>query len=400
MMKNSPSPFQNDAISVAEVGEHIRTTCALPSPVSTVGAEVEWLVIARDDPSARPTVATTEEAIAGLTFPGGSRVTFEPGGQVELSSVPARTPDEVHAALLSDFAVLRAALRSRGLELVASAHDTKRAPRRVSDHPRYMAMERWFAAGGWASAPEMMCNTAAVQVNVGCGPDPSATWRRAHALAPIVAAAFAHSPGAGWASQRLRAWSALDPSRISSALATGDAVADWTAFALAARPLLWSDPHRELQPIQGTYSFEEWINGAPCAPRPPSYEDLALHLSTLFPPVRLKGWLEIRVIDMPPAAWWPVPLAVVSALMGTSAPLAGDAEWLGLADGISWEDAARLGLASPALASAADCAVERAEKILVDQSSQLAELVAAYRERFIAPHLGGRINADPAPARR
>ena len=66
----------------------------------------------------------------------------------------------------------------------------------------------------------MMCNTAAIQVNVGLGePDQvAARWRLANQLGPTLIACFANSPFAGglpsgWQSSRLRAWWALDPTR-------------------------------------------------------------------------------------------------------------------------------------------------------------------------------------------
>ena len=45
----------------------------------------------------------------------------------------------------------------------------------------------------------------------------------------------------------------------------------------------------------------------------PTADDLAYHLTTLFPPVRPKGWLELRMIDALPDPWWRVPVAVAAA---------------------------------------------------------------------------------------
>lgn len=382
-------------LSATDVSDLLSATCALPSAVPTVGAELEWLVADLTDASARPTVAFLEDALCDVQLPAGSRLTFEPGGQLELSSVPARTPDEVAEALRADIAVLRPALRAHRLDLVAEAHDPGRAPVRVSDRPRYEAMESWFEDGGWTTAPEMMCNTASVQVNVGCGPDPALSWRRAHSIAPVLAAAFAASPDDGWASSRLRAWAGLDPSRTMAALSSGDPVADWTAYALAAKPIAWRDSEGRVRRADGTFTFAEWIDGAPCAPRPPTAADLELHVSTLFPPVRLKGWLEIRVMDMAPHDWWAVPVAVVSALLdGSGRGLEEDTGWLDAAAAVTWQDAGRHGLGSQVLAEAADHAFALAESILARQNSTLTELVGRYRSCFITPRLG----LHPSPA--
>ena len=65
----------------------------------------------------------------------------------------------------------------------------------------------------------MMCNTAAIQVNVGLGDARMVDrWRLANALGPTLIASFANSPfgdgvPSGWQSSRLRAWWPLDPTR-------------------------------------------------------------------------------------------------------------------------------------------------------------------------------------------
>src|SRR5690348_7096898 len=51
-------------------------------------------------------------------LPRGSTITFEPGGQVELSSRPSRTVGEVCEAVATDLAVLREALSRQGVDLV------------------------------------------------------------------------------------------------------------------------------------------------------------------------------------------------------------------------------------------------------------------------------------------
>ena len=47
----------------------------------------------------------------------------------------------------------------------------------------------------------------------------------------------------------------------------------------------------------------------------PDAEDLSTHLTTLFPPVRPRGWFEVRYLDAQPWPWWPVPMAVLHALL-------------------------------------------------------------------------------------
>ena len=53
---------------------------------------------------------------------------------------------------------------------------------------------------------------------------------------------------------------------------------------------------------------------------PPTADDLSYHMSTLFPPVRPRGHLELRMIDAQPGDGWIVPTAVVSALVDDPGP--------------------------------------------------------------------------------
>ena len=83
-------------------------------------------------------------------------------------------------------------------------------------------------------------------------------------------------------------------------------------------------------------------------PRPPTADDLDYHLTTLFPPVRPRGYVEIRCIDALPDRWWPAVAALTATLVDdpVAADLAADA-CAPVAD--AWEAAARAGLADPAV---------------------------------------------------
>ena len=81
----------------------------------------------------------------------------------------------------------------------------------------------------------------------------------------------------------------------------------------------------------------------------PTIDDFAYHLTTLFPPVRPRGWLELRMIDALQEEWWPVAVAVTAALLDDPAASDIAAEAV---DPVrdSWTAAARDSLAVPALA--------------------------------------------------
>ena len=67
-------------------------------------------------------------------------------------------------------------------------------------------------------------------------------------------------------------------------------------------------------------TFRDWLRGA--GEHRPTSEDLAYHVSTLFPPVRPRGHLELRMIDAQPADGWIVPAGLVAALLAD--PVAAD----------------------------------------------------------------------------
>jgi glutamate--cysteine ligase len=104
-------------------------------------------------------------------------------------------------------------------------------------------------------------------------------------------------------------------------------------------------------PVRTNLSFARWMTDGHELGFP-TVDDLAYHLTTLFPPVRPKGWLELRMIDAVPDPWWRVAVAVTTALLD-------DAEASSVAERACrpiagcWVEAATAGLAHPGLASAA-----------------------------------------------
>jgi len=68
-----------------------------------------------------------------------------------------------------------------------------------------------------------------------------------------------------------------------------------------------------LHPVADGIRFNEWWAGA--AGAPPSAEDWRVHLTTLFPEIRPRGWMEIRSIDAPGPDWWGVPITILPAIL-------------------------------------------------------------------------------------
>jgi glutamate--cysteine ligase len=174
----------------------------------------------------------------------------------------------------------------------------------------------------------MMRATAAVQLNLDASTENGdidgyrARWQLAHRLDPVLVAAFANSPlwhgkPTGWRSTRQAVWEHLDPSRTRSPQGlppNADLRDDWSRFALDAGLLCV----RRTAPADWTappgHSFASWLQGG-ITERPATQADLDYHLSTLFPPVRARGWLKLRMIDAQPGDGWIVPALLTTVLL-------------------------------------------------------------------------------------
>src|SRR5689334_2094485 len=302
--------------------QHIGETCLADGPVGKVGLEVEAHCFDLADPTRRPGWAELTDAITRVpALPGGSAITVEPGGAVELSGPPMDDPVTAIAAMTADRATLRAAFAQAGLGLVLLGADPLRPAKRVNPGDRYLAMEQFFTASQTGEAgAAMMTSTASVQVNLDAGPREG--WadrvRLAHALGPTMIAIAANSPllggqFTGWQSTRQRVWSQLDSARCGPILGTNgdDPAADWARYALKAPVMLVHSP--EPTPVTDWVPFADWADGRVLlGGRRPTLADLDYHLTTLFPPVRPRRWLEIRYLDSLPDAVWP---AVVFTLV-------------------------------------------------------------------------------------
>jgi gamma-glutamylcysteine synthetase len=217
---DSPGKLTED-----EAEAHVRGVCFKTGPPERTGVELEWLVRDRSDPRALIPVDRLDAALAPVEAPGllprGSRLTREPGGQVELSSLPAATYAACVEAMALDLATLRQALADAGLALLGRGLEPYRRPPRVLEHPRYRAMELFFDRDGpWGRT--MMRRTASLQINLDSGDDGDGPtgyryrWELAHRIGPVLVAAFANSPlsagrPTGWLSTPQATRSRMDP---------------------------------------------------------------------------------------------------------------------------------------------------------------------------------------------
>jgi len=344
-------PMPSTPLTVTDAAGIIGDAGFGPQPHG-VGLELEYFVVGAFGSPVTDieTLRTIVEADGEL--PCASRLTFEPGGQLEISTARRDSGPEAIEAAQRDSLAVRSRLAAHGLSCIAVGTDAGGQRPRVLDEPRYRAMAEYFARRGCAGAT-MMRNTASMQVNVPYAPDLDAQWEYAHDLAPVLAAVFAHSPlldrrPTGWQSTRLATWAALDPARTRPvALAAVSAREAWTAYALAAPVMLRQDGPDCTVP--GTpLTLQDWIERGHDGTRPDE-NDIAYHLTTLFPPIRPRGWLECRMLDAVPEPWWAVAAAVtITALTHAETR----ALLTPVVDGASdrWLDAAWYGVHDPTLA--------------------------------------------------
>jgi glutamate--cysteine ligase len=268
-------------------------------------------------------------------------------------------------------------------------------------------MENFFdRQGPWGR--QMMCGTASVQVCVDAGDDGAgasgyrARWRLAHAIGPVLVAAFANSSlregrPTGWRSTRQEIWANMDPGRTRAPapyMADGDPRDEWTAYALDAELMCIREPGSPNWSAPPGLTFRDWLQCGPATPpglRPPTPDDLDYHLTTLFPPVRPHGHMELRMIDAQAGDGWIVPAAVVTALMDDAQ--AADAALAAVEplwdqrrdDQDPWLRAARCGPDDAVVSLAAKQCFEAAGRALSKSGTPapIQRAVSDYTERYV-----------------
>lgn len=317
-----PTHDPDVALSHADVARLVADAVhGQPTTGSGVGLELELLPITRTTPTRRlrlaepvgPVPPITE--VVGLARADaeahGSSLTVEPGGQVEVAtSCCQRVPDALDELTRTTGRVAARFDAAGGVLLAAGLdvwHDLASAPQQLPA-PRYRRMHAHLAARG-DDGPLMMRHTCALQINLdlGTGAEADARWAVTNLLAPLATATFAASPasvdGQRVRSRRSLAWQVLDPTRTGFApgfLADrGDVVDHVLELALAADVLLLA-ADRPASARPDVRSLGDWLRHSHAVGRP-TEADVREHLTTLFPEVRARGFLELRAVDAVPA---------------------------------------------------------------------------------------------------
>ena len=252
------------------------------------------------------------DKIIALTDPHGmGNVSLEPGGQFELSGAPLATVhdtcEEVHEHLVQ-VREIGDALGIGFLGLGASPTWT-RAETPVMPKGRYKIMAPYMDKVG-RYGRDMMFRTCTVQVNLDFGSEADMVkkLRVALALQPIATALFANSPFLegkpnGFLSFRSEVWTDTDKARsgmLPFAFEPGMSFERYVDYALDV-PMYFVMRDGKYLNTAGE-SFRKFLEGKlPQLPgEKPVAKDWADHLTTIFPEVRLKQYMEMRGTDSGP----------------------------------------------------------------------------------------------------
>ena len=249
------------------------------------------------------------EAIIGLHDEiGGGAISLEPGGQFELSGAPLETIHEAEQELDVHFAALKQVAEPLGIGFLSlgmsplwSLAETPRMPKQ-----RYAIMTDYMPKVGIRGL-DMMYRTATVQTNLDymSEADMVAKLRVSLALQPLATALFANSPFlegrlTGWQSERSAIWLDTDAGRTGMmpfAFEDGMGFERYVDYALDV-PMYFVKRGDRYHDVAGE-SFRDLLAGRLRAMpgERAVLSDWANHLSTIFPEVRLKRYLEMRGAD-------------------------------------------------------------------------------------------------------
>ena len=255
-----------------------------------------------------------EGRIIGLADPtGGGAISLEPGGQFELSGAPLetlhQTCSEVHAHLaqLREIATpLGIGFLGTGMSPTWTLEETPVMPK-----SRYGIMTNYMPKVGTRGL-DMMYRTCTIQVNLDFASEADMVrkMRIGLALQPVATALFANSPFTdgkvnGMQSARAHIWLDTDNNRagaLPQAFEDGfgyEAYVDWALDV----PMYFIKRGSTYHDVTGS-SFRDLMDGThPAMPgERATLSDWTNHLSTLFPDVRLKRYIEMRGADGGPWA--------------------------------------------------------------------------------------------------
>lgn len=252
------------------------------------------------------------EAIIGLyDVTGGGAISLEPGGQFELSGAPVESVHQTCAELQAHLMQVKTIADPLGIGFLALGHSPlwSLADTPVMPKGRYRIMANYMPKVGTRGL-DMMFRTSTVQVNLDFASeaDMVAKLRVSLALQPLATALFANSPFTegrlnGMLSMRSEIWRDTDNARAGMmpfAFEDGMGFEAYVDYALEV-PMYFVKRGATYHDVAGA-SFRDLLEGrlTQLPGERATMSDWANHLSTIFPEVRLKRYLEMRGADAGP----------------------------------------------------------------------------------------------------
>ena len=252
-----------------------------------------------------------KDNIIGLSMPDcplGGTITLEPGGQLELSGAPLNniheTCNEVHTHLHQ----IREVGDNLGIGMLGLGFSPKWTREETPKMPkaRYDIMTRYMPSKGNLGL-DMMYRSCTVQVNLDFSDEADMVkkFRVGLALQPIATALFANSPITegkpnGFLSFRSEIWKDTDPDRtgmLPFVFEDGMCFERYVEYALDV-PMYFVYRNGEYKDATGN-TFRDFLEGKlDILPgERPTLSDWSDHLTTIFPEVRLKRFIEMRGAD-------------------------------------------------------------------------------------------------------
>lgn len=242
---------------------------------------------------------------------GGGAISLEPGGQFELSGAPVATIHETCTELQSHLDQLRRVAEPLGIGFlgIGMAPTWTRAQMPVMPKRRYKIMTAYMPKVGTLGL-DMMYRTCTVQANLDYASEADMVrkLRVSLALQPIATALFANSPFTegrpnGFLSFRSEIWRDTDNDRAGMlpwVFESGMGFERWVDYALDV-PMYFVKRGDNYIDVAGR-SFRDLMAGklAELPGERATISDWANHLTTIFPEVRLKRYIEMRGSDSVP----------------------------------------------------------------------------------------------------
>ena len=239
---------------------------------------------------------------------GGASVSLEPGGQFELSGAPLEDMHQICDETGRHLMEVKMVADEIGLGFLGLGFDPlwARADIPIMPKGRYDIMRAYMPKVG-SLGLDMMLRTCTIQANLDYASeaDMALKFRASLALQPIATALFANSPFTegkpnGFLSARANVWTDTDPDRtgmLDFVFQDGFGFETYAQYALDT-PMYFVKRDGRYIDASGQ-SFRDFMEGRlPALPGElPTLKDWGDHLTTLFPEVRLKTYLEMRGAD-------------------------------------------------------------------------------------------------------